>query len=419
MAKEKHLEILRQGVEIWNQWRVDNREIIPNLSGAQLLGAELRGVNFYGVILGEGNLREADLRGADLSEANLKGADLRGADLSGAKLREADLHEANLGGASINRANLNAAYLRGADLSEANLYDANLTGAELSETHLRLAHLNAANLFLARLREANLWRADLGGAFLSGADLYGADLIEANLRGVNLRDVDLRGANLRGADLSESKLVKTDFQEADLTGCRIYGISAWDLNLKGSTQLNLIITQDDQPTVTVDNLEVAQFIYLLLNNEKIRSVIDTITSKVVLILGRFTLERKAILDSIRKDLRKRGYLPVLFDFDKPASRDLTETVRTLAYLARFIIADITEPRSIPQELQSIVPDLAVPLQPILLKGSSGEYGMFESFKKYHWVLSIYEYTDPDELLSSLGENVIEPAEAKVIELRGE
>jgi hypothetical protein len=45
--------------------------------------------------------------------------------------------------------------------------------------------------------------------------------------------------------------------------------------------------------------------------------------------------------------------------------------------------------------------------------------MFESFKKYHWVLSIYEYSDLDELLSSLGENVIEPAEAKVIELRGE
>jgi len=50
--------------------------------------------------------------------------------------------------------------------------------------------------------------------------------------------------------------------------------------------LNLIITDDNEPTITVDNLEVAQFIYLLLNNQKIRDVIDTITSKVVLILGR-------------------------------------------------------------------------------------------------------------------------------------
>jgi hypothetical protein len=35
----------------------------------------------------------------------------------------------------------------------------------------------------------------------------------------------------------------------------------------------------------VDNIEVVQFIYLMLNNQKIRDVIDTITSKAVLISG--------------------------------------------------------------------------------------------------------------------------------------
>jgi len=49
---------------------------------------------------------------------------------------------------------------------------------------------------------------------------------------------------------------------------------------------------------------------------------------------------------------------------KPDSRDITETVTTLARLARFIIADITDPKSIPLELQSIVPDVAVPVQPL-------------------------------------------------------
>src|SRR5215207_2029801 len=33
-----------------------------------------------------------------------------------------------------------------------------------------------------------------------------------------------------------------------------------------------------EPEITVDNIEVAQFVYLLLHNEKIRDVIDTITS---------------------------------------------------------------------------------------------------------------------------------------------
>jgi hypothetical protein len=52
----------------------------------------------------------------------------------------------------------------------------------------------------------------------------------------------------------------------------------------------------DEPKITVDNIEVAQFIYLMLNNEKVREVIDTITSKAVLILGRFTGERKPVLE---------------------------------------------------------------------------------------------------------------------------
>jgi hypothetical protein len=66
-----------------------------------------------------------------------------------------------------------------------------------------------------------------------------------------------------------------------------------------------------------------------------------LTSKVVLVLGRFTPDRKVVLDAIRDELRKRDYAPVLFDFEKPSSRDITETVRTLVHMARFVIADIT------------------------------------------------------------------------------
>jgi hypothetical protein len=73
-----------------------------------------------------------------------------------------------------------------------------------------------------------------------------------------------------------------------------------------------------------------------MNNENIRHVIDTITSKVVLILGRFTPERKAVLDALRDELRKRDYLPVLFDFQKPDSKDFTGTVITLANMARSL-----------------------------------------------------------------------------------
>jgi hypothetical protein len=107
---------------------------------------------------------------------------------------------------------------------------------------------------------------------------------------------------------------------------------------------------------------------------------------------------------------------VLFDFPEPRSRDVDETVATLAHLARFIVADLTEPRSIPHELRGIVPELAVPIQPLLLEGEEGEYGMFVSLRKYHRVLETHRYADEFSLLGDLEEKVIAPAEAKVEEL---
>jgi hypothetical protein len=166
-----------------------------------------------------------------------------------------------------------------------------------------------------------------------------------------------------------ANLIGTNVAGADLTGCRVYGISAWDLDLEGADQKNLIITRYGQPEITVDNLEVAQFTYLLLNNERVRHVIDTITSKVVLILGRFTPERKLVLDALREELRQRNYTPVLFDFEKPASKDLTGTIQTLANMARFVIVDLTDPSSVPPELAMMVPTTPSPSSRSFWKGS--------------------------------------------------
>ena len=262
------------------------------------------------------------------------------------------------------------------------------------------ADLNGANLDLANLSGADLTSANLSGAHLTGADLSGAGLSGAGLRGADLACADLEGA----------PMVRADLTGADLTGCRIYGVSAWNLKLDGVKQQNLVITPKYEPAITVDNIEVAQFIYLMLNNQNVRAVIDTITSKAVLILGRFTDERKAVLDSLREELRKRNYLPILFDFSVPATRDITETISLLARMARFVVADITDAKSIQQELAVIVPDLpSVPVQPLLLEGSA-EYSMFEHFKRYPWVLETYRYPSSERLIADLGERVIGPAE---------
>jgi uncharacterized protein YjbI with pentapeptide repeats len=383
MANEEHLRILDQGVEAWNRWRDKNRDVQPDLI--------------------EADLSEADLSRADLSEADLVGANLRGAYLGEADLGGADLNGAHLRGACLSQADLSGACLGEADLIEADLIGAYLSGADLNGAHLRGACLSQADLSGAHLIEADLAGADLAGADLSRADLSGANLDRANLERVNL---------------TQAILVGTDFTNAILAGCSIYGISAWDVNLKGANQADLVISPYGQPTITVDNLRVAQFIYLLLDNGEIRDVIDTITSKVVLILGRFTPERKAVLDALREELRRRDYLPILFDFEESSSRDLTDTISTLAHMARFVIADITGAKSILQELERIVPGLpSVPVQSLIAR-SDYEVAMAEHFRRYPWVLETYQYDSQDDLLSALGEKVISPAERKAKELTG-
>lgn len=345
MANQKHLAILKQGVEVWNAWREMHPEVRPDLGSAKLNSIDLSKVN--------------------LSQANLKRADFDRANLRASNLARADLYKV--------------------DFKSAILIDTDMSGANL--------------------HRADFYRANLSGANLSGAALIGADLSYTNLS----------EANLNGAKLHRAILVRTNLTRAILANCSVYGISVWDVNLDETAQLDLIITLPRYPTITVDNLEVAQFIYLLLNNQKIRFVIDTITSKVVLILGRFTPERKAVLDALRDEVRKWNYTPVVFDFEKPGSRDFTETVKTLAHLSRFIIADLTDPSSIPQELQAIIPDLEVPVQPLLLEAKR-EYSMFVDFRKYHWVLPIYMYKDRESLIASLKKEIIEPADRKAREL---
>lgn len=298
--------------------------------------------------------------------------------------------------------------LAGVYLYEANFIRASMPKANFREADVRGVDFHGAHLDGAQFDGASASHARFSGAWLNEASFQNADLRDANFVASRLVRADLRDANLQHATF-----VGTDLTCANLFGCSVYGISAWKPHLEGVIQTNLVITPPDEPTVTVDNLEVAQFIYLLLHNEKIRDVIDTVGKKAVLILGRFTTARKQILDAIREDLRARGYLPILFDFQKPKSKDLTETISILAHMARFVIADLTDAKSIPQELSAIVPHLpSVPVQPILL-ASQKEYGMFEHWPRFPWVLDPFPYEDRTDLIEHMEDRIIAPAEKRI------
>lgn len=123
-----------------------------------------------------------------------------------------------------------------------------------------------------------------------------------------------------------------------------------------------------------------------------------------------------VLERLREELRKRGYVPIVLNFDKPETKDFTETVRLLASLSKFVIADITNPKSSPLELQATVPEIMVPFQPIIEKGEKPFDMLKDLQRKHDWVFKTLRYSSLDRLIKTMDEEIIKPAEAKFKQL---
>jgi hypothetical protein len=135
-----------------------------------------------------------------------------------------------------------------------------------------------------------------------------------------------------------------------------HGASVWNIKLNDRTeQQNLTITRLGEPVITVDNIKVAQF--------------------------------------IRNELRKHDYLPIMFDFQPSANQATLETIKTLAIMARFVIADLTDARSVLMELGAIVPAFPSVAVRLLIKKSDHEYGMLDFIRRFRSVVGQTEARD--------------------------
>ena len=417
MVDQSHLKILKQGVGAWNKWREENPQINPDLSEANLKTLSLENAN----------LENANLQAVNLDGAYLDNANLQGANLERARLHRAQLVSANLHGACLWHAHLARAYLQSADLSEACLINADLVRVDLAEAHLEHARLQRAELMVtdlswAHLTEACLEEAKLRGAYCAQARFERANLRGADLRGAYLWEASLQEADLKGADLTGAVLRETEFTNAVLSDCKIYSVAVWDMKGIPREQKSLVISRPGEPVFTVDNLEVAHFIYMIRHHEKLREVIRESASKVVLILGRFTEKRRKVLEAVQDELRqqtdadgKAKYIPVIFDFPPAESRDIMETVQILVGLSHFVIADISDPKGVLVELTAIVPHWDVPVKLIIEDSRGGKpVKMLNPLTKYAWIdNTIHGYCDIQKLRHDLKEKVVDPLEEMV------
>ena len=393
MANTQHLELIEQGGKVWNRWRETAAEPEPDLSSANLKGADLRNTDLSGV-----NLMEANLREAKFHWANLRGANLRKADLKGAIFVETDLRDSNLSWADLRESDFKRTNLQNAALSWANVKE-----ASLKEVDLRQANLRNADFRFAVLRETNLKEADLREAYLSNAEF-----VNVNMEGADLREADLRGAHLLHASL----------KHADLSECRIYGISAWELDVDDTTnQQDMILTDWDEPIITIDGFNVAQFMYLFLHTPQIPKIFEAVTSQIILLLGRFGQERKPILDTLRNELRQHDYLPVLLDFQKPESQEFMGMVSILGHVSRAIIADLTQPQNLVHTADHLLYTANIPFQPILTTGEqSSEASAILARQQDGKMLEPIWYADAQELRGVFQERILTPVENRFQEL---
>ena len=155
MVVQRHYNTLKEGRDVWNKWRKEHPEILPDLRNADLHEYKLDHID-----LRRTNLDGANLRNANLSSALLDGASFYQADLSGAKLRNAVLHKTCFKETILQHTNFHEAFLQ----------DTMFLRVDLSET------------------------TNLENAFHLGASTIGIDTVQCS-KG-KIPEVFLRGAGV-------------------------------------------------------------------------------------------------------------------------------------------------------------------------------------------------------------------------------
>lgn len=230
MADQDHLAKVLQGTDVWNAWRSEHPEVLPDLKGVVLNDAYLAGIN----------LSHADLTGADIRSSDLSQADFSRAILYRANLWDSVCYGANLRATVLNEADLTRAILQKAELLNANMVRVTLNQADLRNANLRSVNLAWAEINQANLRHADVSYADISEASLNLADLSGTTLIEVNFDLANFYRARIHDVDLRGARLTHAKFIETEIRDVKMDNVMMGGTVLADVDLSGVTGLETV-----------------------------------------------------------------------------------------------------------------------------------------------------------------------------------
>lgn len=180
--------------------------------GIDLTGADLHGANLIGVDLSNSILTDADLQGADLSyarflETNLEGANLDRAKLDGSKIIKSNFSNAKLRKAKIRGSDNEATGIFSSNLSHADMSGAKLKNLKVAGSDFSHAHITGASLDLINVKDSDLSHLDAQKIKAKAIDFQGLDL----------SDADFSGSNIDGF-FSTNDLKNTSFDRTTLGG---------------------------------------------------------------------------------------------------------------------------------------------------------------------------------------------------------
>ena len=434
--QKHHLEAIREDSGEWNTLRLVDKEgynrkikkyewdLFSIIEDFQLGGLDFDATHFekkFKPRIENEEMIKFDLSGVDLTGVNLNGVCLKQCDIFDAKFDECNIMESDFREARMGRATFKSSTISNTDFSSSTLRRSDFRRSIISDCNFRSACLSGASFEFVVTKGSTFECCDFRGGTFSESIF-----IDCNMLSSRYQQSRLSGSKFRSCVMDGSKFMKTDLTNAGFTNvslsnsqikdCFVYGLSAWDVTLENVVQENLYATKDSR-SIIAPNLEMAQFIYMLMKDNKLRSMIETISNHGVLILGRFS-HRKHLLYAIKEKLVDLGFLPIIFDFERPTNRDFTETILTLAGLSRFIVADITAPKSTPLESQAIVPNFMIPFIPLIEEGGQ-PFSMFKDLWVKHrdWVEAPLEYNSIDQLIKVFQVAVVDPANIRREKLR--
>jgi len=283
----------------------------------------------------------------------------------------------------------------------------NFSGLQLEGVTIYHANAEALTLSNATFKDVIFEEGDF-----SRANFSNCHFINTRFNKTILTDADFQDAIFENCNLNRVNLTNANFCVKAIEETVVYGISAWDLHTcPDSIQSKLVIEKtygfysdiiaEGRIPMMVDDIELAQFIYYLTNHKKLRETINVMNSRSVLLLGRFKNGGLERLYEIREWLLARNYLPMIFDFERPASMDLVEVIVTMGGLCKFVIADLSGP-FVNTELSEIS---SLYLKPIILFHSDQPDRPTTSFEQHKYLHTIGFDGSVEQLLNRIEQQV--------------